>query len=133
APVVEAEKAPAEPAVAPLAGEASEETGTVLCDGAVRMRSLKRSPERGGRIGDGCSIGYRTQEGDPLEEAELGSERLPWALEVVAKRMQVGDVAEVVATGEHALADEETVADVEGLERALTAMVDGGGIGETTT
>lgn len=38
-----------------------------------------------------------------------------------------------VATGEHALADEETVADVEGLERALTAMVDGGGIGETTT
>ncbi|CAK9075244.1 unnamed protein product [Durusdinium trenchii] len=118
APVVEAEKAPAEPAVAPLAGEASEETGTVLCDGAVRMRSLKRSPERGGRIGDGCSIGYRTQEGDPLEEEAVTAFNEAKKLSGRScAGMQVGDVAEVVATGEHALADEETVADVEGLER----------------
>lgn len=86
-----------------------KETEVVLCDGAVRYQMIKRAAERSARIGDGCSIAYRTAEGEPLSEAVLGAATLAWALEVTARRLQVGDVVDVVATGEHALADDDTL------------------------
>eukprot|EP00439_Symbiodinium_sp_Y106_P035570 s2248_g4.t1 len=54
----------------------------VLCDGAVRNTVRRRAASQGSRIGDGCIIAYRTAEGQPLSEVEVG-------------------------IGEHALADEE--------------------------
>eukprot|EP00435_Cladocopium_sp_Y103_P030674 s605_g7.t1 len=91
------------------------ETEVVLCDGAVRNQMIKRAAERSARIGDGCTIAYRTAEGEPLSEAVLGGATLPWALEVTARRLQVGDVVDVVATGEHALADDEALDGVSGV------------------
>eukprot|EP00434_Breviolum_minutum_P002295 symbB.v1.2.002025.t1/scaffold104.1/size473687/3 len=88
--------------------EATEAEEVILCDGAVRTKIIKRSLQVDSRrIGDGCSIAYRGNEEDPLTEVELGSVTLPWALEITSRRIRVGDVVEVVATGEHALADDE--------------------------
>ncbi|CAE8610672.1 unnamed protein product [Polarella glacialis] len=81
----------------------------LLCNGAVSNLQLGRSSAGGPRIGDGCSMAYRLAEHEPLSEAVLGGPSLPWALEVTARRMQVGDIMQVVASGEYALADDEEV------------------------
>eukprot|EP00930_Biecheleria_cincta_P083290 TRINITY_DN72893_c0_g1_i1.p1 TRINITY_DN72893_c0_g1~~TRINITY_DN72893_c0_g1_i1.p1 ORF type:complete len:486 (-),score=125.65 TRINITY_DN72893_c0_g1_i1:75-1421(-) len=87
----------------------TEEKELVLCNGLVTNKTLKRSPEGSSRLGDGLMIAYRTAEGEPLTEAELGGRSLPWALEVTAKRINVGDVVEVVARGEYILADDDAL------------------------
>jgi len=81
-----------------------------LCNGSVKFTYIKKSDVRGQRLGDDITIGYRVAEGEPLQEAVVGGSKLPWALEVAVKRMQVGETVEVQACGEHALADEEDLA-----------------------
>jgi len=72
----------------------------------VRQVDDIRAPAR---PSEGQSITFRTVEGGGEQREDMASPELPWALEAVVRNMKVGDVMEVVARGEHAFADCETV------------------------
>lgn len=68
------------------------------------------------RPAEGHTVEWRLLDGAP-ERAELGAADVPWGLEAAALRMKVGDVVDVVARGEHAFADDEEPASIEGVEK----------------
>lgn len=95
---------------------AEPEKPLMLHQGGVEMLYVKRASQHSSRLSDGCTIGFRMQQGEPLSEEIFGGPNLPWALEVVARRgVAIGEVVEVTGRGEFAFADCEEL--VKGEER----------------
>lgn len=83
----------------------------------VKISWIKQVEQRGcTRVSDGCMLTYRTDENGPTIEAEMGGLSMPWALEIAAKPMKVGDIRQVEAEDEHAFADDEEPKD--GIKRS---------------
>jgi len=97
-------------------GKPESETPLIFHDGGVEMLYVKRASHHASRLSDGCTMGFRMQQGEPLTEEIFGGPNLPWALEVVARRgVAIGEVVEVIGRGEYAFADCEEL--VKGEER----------------
>lgn len=110
-PVAAASVSPSANAASGVGGAvAADDKPVLLFDGAVQFVYLVRSGDRSTRLGDGSVIGYRTVEGEPLREDTVGSGTLPWALDIVARRLGLGDVVEVTGRGEFILRDDEDLA-----------------------
>eukprot|EP00928_Gymnodinium_smaydae_P081782 TRINITY_DN65245_c0_g1_i1.p1 TRINITY_DN65245_c0_g1~~TRINITY_DN65245_c0_g1_i1.p1 ORF type:complete len:562 (-),score=153.73 TRINITY_DN65245_c0_g1_i1:86-1771(-) len=75
----------------------------------VRQVYVRQAESSGGvRPREGHTIRFRTEENGSEMEAELGtSGTLPWALEIAALRMKVGDIVEVTGRGDYALAEDD--------------------------
>jgi tetratricopeptide (TPR) repeat protein len=84
---------------------AETETPLILHDGGVEMLYIKRG-QRSARLTEGCTVGYRCQDGEPLLETTFGGRSMPWALEVVLRRgLAIGEQVNVTGRGEFAFAD----------------------------
>merc|ERR1712014_22558 len=75
--------------------------------GKYEVTFVRQSEKYGPRPQDGNIIKYKLSEDGEEESVELGNGKLPWALDLVARRMKAEDIVNVVARGEHAINDDE--------------------------
>jgi len=73
----------------------------------LKTSYVKQSDKYGARPVEGSTITFRLSEEGNSIEAQIGGASLPWALEVTAKKMKIGDIMDVTGQGEYAFADEE--------------------------
>lgn len=83
----------------------------------IDITFVRQAEGHGARPQEGHTLRFRTgdTEAEGEETAVLGAGALPWALEIVARRLKPGDIAEVVARGEFTSADGDVYQ--KGLER----------------
>jgi tetratricopeptide (TPR) repeat protein len=76
-------------------------------DGSYELTYVKQTDKMCRPPALGQKITYRTEEDGPEQHGEVGGPDIPFALDLAARKMKIGDIANVTGKGEYAASDEE--------------------------